>query len=405
VNLAAKSPRRFGPSPALCAGLRTPEVNSSVAAQRITARLPTTISNSGEKTGSAGHYIQGGMRARNPSGGVRTGGAQDARSGLRTAHPRICGVAGPHRLRTPRWPAFTARIEPSPRARLHPQRPGLHLSQNRRNDLAREPVLRRHDDGSGGRPGGHGVRLPLLRKASGKPKRGASSTASGKIGNAEAEQAFQNIDRPLAAGIERWRARWQRARTTLARTYELATLARKERDELPLAAVTIPRRRWRLLPDKRAVLVDLGRTWKANGPARIDANGATALLALPLQRRRRARAARSGRRELLPDRYPLRGRIPRRRSRLRSAQRQCRRELGLICCLRNGPGAGSRNRSSARLAKSGRMTCWPATQLGFLLHARGDDAGRRAAVRPSAGWPGRGSWPHGCAACCTCRRC
>ncbi|MGA2119559.1 MAG: hypothetical protein ABSH56_33030, partial [Bryobacteraceae bacterium] len=56
-----------------------------------------------------------------------------------------------------------------------------------------------------------------------------------KTGNATAEQAFQNIDRPLAAGIARWQEAIRRGADNFGSNYELAKLA-EQRDELALAA-------------------------------------------------------------------------------------------------------------------------------------------------------------------------
>jgi Flp pilus assembly protein TadD len=50
-----------------------------------------------------------------------------------------------------------------------------------------------------------------------------------------AEQAFQNIDAPLAAGIERWKKAIEMGADNFSAHFELATLA-EERDELALAA-------------------------------------------------------------------------------------------------------------------------------------------------------------------------
>ncbi len=87
-----------------------------------------------------------------------------------------------------------------------------------------------------------------------------------KTGDATAEQAFQNIDAPLAAGIERWKKAIEMGADNFSAHFELATLA-EQRDELALAAEHYEKA-WRLLPDRRSVLVDLGRVWKALGPHR-----------------------------------------------------------------------------------------------------------------------------------------
>src|ERR1039458_9296724 len=85
-----------------------------------------------------------------------------------------------------------------------------------------------------------------------------------RAGNATAEQAFHNIDDPLAAGIARWQRAILLGGDNFSGHFELATLA-EQRDELALAATHFERA-WRLLPDRRTVLVDLGRVWAGHGP-------------------------------------------------------------------------------------------------------------------------------------------
>ena len=96
-----------------------------------------------------------------------------------------------------------------------------------------------------------------------RPRRAASSTGLRRTGNATAEQAFHNIDDPLAAGIARWQRAIVLGADNFSGHFELATLA-EQRDELALAATHFERA-WRLLPDRRTVLVDLGRVWQAMG--------------------------------------------------------------------------------------------------------------------------------------------
>ena len=116
------------------------------------------------------------------------------------------------------------------------------------------------------------------------------------VSKATAEQAFQNIDQPLAAGIERWKQALNLAAENFTAHYELAGLA-EQRDDLPLAAEHY-RRAWEILDSRKQTLLDLGRVWKAMGRLE-DANAA--LLAASRGGEPRAREAA---RELLPDRYP-----------------------------------------------------------------------------------------------------
>jgi len=113
---------------------------------------------------------------------------------------------------------------------------------------------------------------------------------------ATAEQAFQNVDRPLAEGIARWREALAKNPNDFGTHLELAKLA-EERDELELAAEHYAKA-WRLKPTERSVLVDLGRVWKAQG--KLEEAHAALLAA---SRGAEPYAAERAR-ELLPPRYP-----------------------------------------------------------------------------------------------------
>jgi len=113
---------------------------------------------------------------------------------------------------------------------------------------------------------------------------------------ATAEQAFQNVDRPLAEGIARWSEALTRNPGDSSSHLELARLA-EQRDELELAAEHYERA-WRLRPDDRALLVGLGRVWKALG--RVEQANAALLAASRGAEPHAAEAAV----ELLPRRYP-----------------------------------------------------------------------------------------------------
>jgi Tfp pilus assembly protein PilF len=118
-----------------------------------------------------------------------------------------------------------------------------------------------------------------------------------QTGNPVAERAFQNIDAPLAAAIDRWKQAIVLSGSSFSAHYELATLA-EQRDELDLAAEHYAKA-WRLRPQRRTVLVDLGRVWQALGRP----EDATAAL-LAASRGGEPRASEMAR-ELLPDRYPF----------------------------------------------------------------------------------------------------
>lgn len=117
-----------------------------------------------------------------------------------------------------------------------------------------------------------------------------------KTGDATAEQAFQNIDRPLAEGIARWEQALQASPDNFSAHQELAALA-EQRDELALAAVHYEKA-WRLKPGERELLLDLGRVWKLEGRTE-EAN----YVLLAASRGEPARVAERAR-ELLPARYP-----------------------------------------------------------------------------------------------------
>src|ERR1700677_81073 len=119
-------------------------------------------------------------------------------------------------------------------------------------------------------------------------KTGASSSQS------TAEQAFQNIDQPLAAGIARWQKAVEVEPGNFSAHQELATLA-EQRDQLDLAAEQY-QLAWKLRPSERSLMLDLGRVWKLLGR---DEDAFVLLLAA--SRGRPPRVAEQAR-ELLPDR-------------------------------------------------------------------------------------------------------
>lgn len=113
---------------------------------------------------------------------------------------------------------------------------------------------------------------------------------------ATAEQAFHNVDGPLASGIERWKQALAVGPESFSAHFELAELA-ESRDELELAAEHY-RRAWQMLPERKRVLVDLGRVLLHLN--RIEEANAVLLAASRAGEPRTAEQARY----LLPDRYP-----------------------------------------------------------------------------------------------------
>lgn len=188
-----------------------------------------------------------------------------------------------------------------------------------------------------------------------------------KSGNATAEKAFQNIDAPLAAGIARWKSAIEMGADNFSAHFELATLA-EQRDELALAAEHYEKA-WRLLPDRRSVLVDLGRVLKAAGK---EAKANAALLAA--SRGGETRAAEMAR-ELLPERYPY---VSEFRSALEFDPKNValRRELGFLLLQMGRPEEAERE--FRVLADPAPGDLLAVAQLGFLLYSRGE----RAAATP-----------------------
>ena len=182
-----------------------------------------------------------------------------------------------------------------------------------------------------------------------------------KTGNATAEQAFRNIDGPLEEGIEHWKAAIAGGANNFSAHFELAMLA-EQRDELALAAEHYEKA-WRLLPDRRSVLVDLGRVWKAMGRTE---DAVAALLAA--SRGGEPRAAELAR-ELLPARYPYVGEF-RRALELDPANAELRRELAYLL-LQMDQKADAEQEFQA-IANQVPGDLLSATQLGFLLFARGE---------------------------------
>lgn len=78
-----------------------------------------------------------------------------------------------------------------------------------------------------------------------------------------ASQAFENVDRPLREGIERWSEAVRRAPQQWSAHEELAHLA-EMRDELALAAEHYELA-WKLRPQKYELLLDLARVWRELG--------------------------------------------------------------------------------------------------------------------------------------------
>jgi tetratricopeptide (TPR) repeat protein len=111
-----------------------------------------------------------------------------------------------------------------------------------------------------------------------------------------AEEAFQNIDQPLAEGIARWSEAVRQDPANFSAHRELAELL-ENRNELEAAARHYEQA-WRLRPDDRACLLALGRVYQLAGKAERSF-----LALLAASRGPEPRVADTAR-SLLPDRYP-----------------------------------------------------------------------------------------------------
>lgn len=181
---------------------------------------------------------------------------------------------------------------------------------------------------------------------------------------ATAEQAFHNVDRPLAEGIARWSEALAKNPEDFGGHLELARLA-EERDELELAAAHY-HKAWRLWPAQRGVLVDLGRVWKAQD--HIEQAHAALLAAS----RGAEPYAADRARELLPDRYPYVDEF-RRALELDPDNHELRRELAYL--LLELDRRAEAEQEFGVLSEKAPQDLLSAAQLGLLRLSRKDAQG------------------------------
>ncbi|MBM3796685.1 MAG: hypothetical protein FJW31_22120 [Acidobacteria bacterium] len=187
---------------------------------------------------------------------------------------------------------------------------------------------------------------------------------------ASAEQAFQNVDRPLAEGIAHWQQALDRDSKNFSAHEELARLA-EQRNDWALAARHYEAA-WQIKPGERRLLVDLGRAWKETG--RAEESIAALLAASRGAEPRPAEAAGS----LLPARYPFvyefRAAVA-----LDPPNVELRRELAyLLLEMGEKPQAETEFKQIAKDAPDDLLS---AAQNAFLLLQRGD----KAAAQPILG--------------------
>jgi Tfp pilus assembly protein PilF len=185
-----------------------------------------------------------------------------------------------------------------------------------------------------------------------------------KTGNATAAEAFENIDRPLREGIARWTKALEVSPDNFSGHEELARLA-EQRDELPLAAEHY-QKAWTLRPDRRALLLDLGRVFTQMSRA-DEANAAL----LAASRGAEPRVAEEAR-ELLPKRYPYVYEFQRALA-LDPRNIELRRELAYLHLeMKNRTEAEKEFRVVVESAPNDLLSV---AQLGLLRWTRGDDEG------------------------------
>jgi Tfp pilus assembly protein PilF len=142
------------------------------------------------------------------------------------------------------------------------------------------------------------TRQPVLaRRIFDRLRKAPSAAADIK---ATAAEAFENVDRPLREGIERWGKALQLAPDNFSAHEELARLA-EQRDDLALASEHYERA-WRLRTDRRDLLIDLARVWNAMNRDEDAADANAALIAA--WRGGTPRVSEEAR-DLLPARYPF----------------------------------------------------------------------------------------------------
>jgi Tfp pilus assembly protein PilF len=117
-----------------------------------------------------------------------------------------------------------------------------------------------------------------------------------RAGNATAKEAFENVDRPLREDTERWQKVVQLDPSNFSAHEELARLA-EQHDDLKLASEHYEKA-WRLRPERRELLLDMGRIW--NQISREDDANAALIAAW----RGGTPWVSDNAYELLPPRYP-----------------------------------------------------------------------------------------------------
>jgi Tfp pilus assembly protein PilF len=185
-----------------------------------------------------------------------------------------------------------------------------------------------------------------------------------KTGNQTAAGAFENIDRPLREGIARWTKALELSPDNFSAHEELARLA-EQRDELPLAAEQY-RKAWALRPDRRGLLLSLGRVY-----TQMSRNDEAHAALLAASRGAEPRVAEEAR-ELLPKRYPYVYEFQRALA-LDPHNVELRRELAYLHLeMKNRAEAEKEFQAVVENSPDDLLSV---AQLGLLRWTRGDDEG------------------------------
>jgi Tfp pilus assembly protein PilF len=181
-------------------------------------------------------------------------------------------------------------------------------------------------------------------------------------GNSTAERAYENVDRPLREGIDRWTKALAIGPESFSAHYELAQLA-EQRDQWELASAHYLSA-FQLLPARKSVLIDLARVYTS---LQKPEEAVAALIAA--SRGGEPRSAERAR-ELLPDRYPyvyeFRGAIQ-----LDPSNVDLHRELAYLLLAMHDPLAEAEFR---KITDTHPDDLAAVAQLGLLLIGRQDPA-------------------------------
>jgi Tfp pilus assembly protein PilF len=185
-----------------------------------------------------------------------------------------------------------------------------------------------------------------------------------KTGNQTAAGAFENIDCPLREGIARWTKALELSPDNFSAHEELARLA-EQRDELPLAAEQY-QKAWALRPDRRSLLLNLGRVY-----TQMSRNDEAHAALLAASRGAEPCVAEEAR-ELLPKRYPYVYEFQRALA-LDPRNVELRRELAYLHLeMKNRAEAEKEFQAVVENSPDDLLSV---AQLGLLRWTRGDDEG------------------------------